>query len=190
MSLRMRSLVVAGVIGMVFAALGVGVVLAEGGGDDGERDRSATADETKQERMEEFRAALAEELGVTAEALEAAFRQVALDRVDDALEAGTITEEQAEALRTAIDSGEWRGKRRGGGAFRHGGFAEGTSLEELKADWKQAALDRFDAAVEAGKISEEQADAWRTAIESGERPEREDGFRGRHGGFKGRWGQH
>ena len=153
MSLRMRSLVVAGVIGMVFAALGVGVVLAEGGGDDGERDRSATADETKQERREEFRAALAEELGVTAEALEAAFRQVALDRVDDALEAGTITEEQAEALRTAIDSGEWRGKRRGGGAFRHGGFAEGTSLEELKADWKQAALDRIDAAVDAGKIS-------------------------------------
>ncbi len=189
MSLRMRSRVVAGIIGMVFAALGVGVVLAEGGGDGEERDGSATAGETRQERREEYRAALAEELGVTVEELEAAFRQVALDRVNDALEAGTITEEQAETLRTRVDSGEWRGKRWGGHPFRYRGFAEGTSLEELKADWQQAALDHIDAAVEAGKISEEKADAWRTAIESGERPEREDGFRGRHGGFKGRWSQ-
>lgn len=180
----LKSLLVALGTAMLFSALGVGVVLAEGDGDGD--DSSEATEETRQSKREEARTAFAEALGVTVEELEAAFRQVALDRVDDALEAGTITEEQAEALKTAIDSGEWRGKRWGGRAFRHGGFAEGTSLDELATARKQAVLDRIDDALEAGTITEEKAEQWRTAIESGEKPEREKGDRDWRRGFRGR----
>lgn len=168
MNRTVRSLLVAFGVAMAFSALGVGVVLAEGDGD-GSDGSSATTEETRETRIEERREALAEALGVTVEELVAAFRQVALDRVDEAVEAGKITEEKAEAWRAAIESGEWEAKRRGGRGFKRGGLAEGESLEGRKAEWKQAALDRVDAAVEAGRITDAEADELRAAIESGEK---------------------
>jgi len=195
MSLRMRSLFVAGIIGMLFAALGVGVVLAEGRGDGEDKKRSGEGtgsgyevDEEREAFRAESRETLAEALGVTVEELEAAFKRVALDRVDAAVEAGTITEDQAETIRTKIESGEWRGKRRGGHGFGRGGSLDGDTLDEWKAVWKQAVLDRIDAAVEAGNISAERAEELKTAIESGEKPDRDGRPGGRRGfGKAGNW---
>ena len=187
MNRTVRSLLVAFGVAIAFSALGVGVVLAEGDGD-GSDGSSATTEETRETRIEERREALAEALGVTVEALVAAFRQVALDRVDEAVEAGKITEEKAEAWRAAIESGEWEGMRRGWRGFKHGSLAEGESLDDLKAEWKQAALDRVDAAVEAGRITDVEAEELRAAIESGEKPDRGRGFRGHKRGFGNHWG--
>ena len=142
-------------------ALGAGPATAEG---DGDSDKGA---------------ALAEALGVTVAELEAARRQVALDRIDAAVESGRLSEERAGTLREAIESGEerghWRGHRRhfgwhgdeddGGAAFAE---ALGVTVAELEAARRQVALDRIDAAVADGKLTEERAEALREAIESGE----------------------
>ncbi len=182
MNRTVRSLLVAFGVAIAFSAIGVGVVLAEGDGD-GSDGSSATTEETRETRMEERREALAEALGVTVEELVAAFQQVALDRVDEAVEAGKITEEKAEAWRAAIESGEWEGMRRGWRGFKRGSLTGGESLDDLKAEWKQAALDRVDAAVEAGRITDVEAEELRAAIESGEKPDRGRGFRGHERGF-------
>ena len=159
-------------------ALGAGPATA-GGGDDDER------------------AALAGALGVTVEELEAAKRQVMLDRIDAAVESGWLGEERAERLRDAVESGEEPGHGRGfrGPGFGwHGADGEGAALadalgvtvEELEAAMREVVLARIDAAVESGKLSEERADAMREAIESGEpfgREGFERGHRGRGFGF-------
>ena len=192
MKRHIRPLFVALGIAVLFSALGLGVVLAEGGGN---------GDTDKRARAEERRAAFAEALGVTVEELDAAFRQVALDRIDAAVEAGKLTDEQAAKARAKIESGELGdgdGKRRGGHAFkraRHGDFdadaarealaaALGVTVDDLAAARQQVALDRVDAAVEAGKITEEQAAKLRAAIESGEKPDFGKGKRGHDRGFR------
>ena len=191
MKRHIRPLFVALGIAVLFSALGLGVVLAEGGGD---------GDADKQARAEERRAAFAEALGVTVEELDAAFRQVALDRLDAAVEAGKLTDEQADEARAKIESGDAAadGKRRLGHAFkraRHGDFdgadgrealaaALGVTVDDLAAAARQVALDRIDAAVEAGKITEEQAVEIRAAIESGEKPDFGKGKRGHDRGFR------
>jgi len=200
MSLRMRSLVVAGIIGMLFAALGVGVVLAEGRGD-GEKKRSDGGtgsgygvDEEKQEYRAEGRAAFAEALGLTVDELDAAARKVALDRVSEAVESGELTEDEATEIRTKIessDAGDWHPRGRGFG-FQRGGeaLAEelGVTVDDLQAAMRQVLLDRIDAAVEAGKISAERGEELKTAIESGEKPDRDGRPGGRHGfGKAGNW---
>ena len=178
-------------------AFGIGPAAAEGG-DDG--DRGAHHDRDDHDEGDEG-AALAEALGVTVEDLEAAMRQVMLDRIDAAVDAGRLSEEHAEALREAIESGEEPGRGfRGHHGFGHGlgwrgdegeegaAFAEalGVTAEELEAAMRQVALDRIDAAVEAGKLTEERAEMLREAIESGEPFERgrfDRGHRGRGFGF-------
>ena len=143
-------------------ALGAGPATAEG---DGDGDKGA---------------ALAEALGVTVAELEAAKRQVTLDRIDAAVESGQLSEERAATLREAIESGEERGHGRGHhghdwdwhGDGDDGGtaFAEalGVTVAELEAAMRQVALDRIDAAVADGKLTEERAETLREAIESGE----------------------
>ena len=192
MKRHIRPLFVALGIAVLFSALGLGVVLAEGGGN-GDTDKGA--------RAEERRAAFAEALGVTAGELDAAFKQVALDRIDAAVEAGKLTDEQAAEARAKIESGESGdadGKRRLGHAFkraRHGDFdgadgrealaaALGVTVDDLAAAARQVALDRVDAAVEAGKITEERAAEIRAAIESGEKPDFGKGKRGHDRDFR------
>lgn len=162
-------------------ALGAGPATAEGGGDN-----------------DDEIAALAGALGVTVEELEAAKRQVMLDRIDAAVESGWLGEERAERLREAVESGEEPGHGRG---FRGPGFgwhgadgsegaalaeALGVTIEELEAAMREVVLARIDAAVADGKLSEERAAAMREAIESGEPFAREGfkrGHRGRGFGF-------
>lgn len=201
MSLRMRSLVVAGIVGMLFAALGVGAVLAEGGSEVDDKKRSGHGtgagygvDREKASSWDEGREAFAGALGVTVEDLDAAARQVALDRVDEAVEAGKITEEEAAEIRTRVESseaGDWHPRGRGFGLSAGGeALAEalGVTVEDLKAAMRQVLLDRIDAAVKTGKVSEEKAEEWRTAIESGDKPERDGDSRGRWRGSRGHWG--
>ena len=176
-------------------AFGIGPAAAQNGDDDGDRGAQHDHDEGDEG------AALAEALGVTVEELEAAMRQVMLDRIDAAVEAGRLTEERAETLREAIESGEEPGRGfRSHHGFGHGfgwhgdegdegaAFAEalGVTVEELETAMRQVALDRIDAAVEAGKLTEERAEMLREAIESGEPFERDRfdrGHRGRGFGF-------
>ena len=171
-------------------ALGAGPAAAEGDGDD-HRAHHDRGDHDKG-------AALAEALGVTVEELEAAKRQVALDRIAAAVADGELSEERADALREAVESGERRGHMRG---FRGHGFgwhddegdegaafaeALGVTVEELDAAMREVALDKIDAAVESGRLGEERADALREAVESGEsfgRERFERGHRGRGFGF-------
>ena len=184
MSRPIKSLVIALLIAGLFSALGVGVVLAEGGGD-GDRKSHGMTQEEREAKADEARTEFAEALGVTLEELAAAFQQVALDRVDAAVEAGTIDDEKAGELRTAIEAGELAGKRFGK-RFRHGGsdgaaaFAEEleVTVDDLAAARQQVALNRVDDAVEAGKITEEEAEEIRAKIESGEGLERGRGHRG------------
>ena len=189
MNRTIKSLLVAGVMAGLFSALSIGVVFAEGSGD-GSDASSGTTEEAKASRIEEYRAAFAEAVGVTGEELDAAVQAVALARVEAAVEAGKLTEEKAEELRTAIESGErqgaWAGKRRGALAFKRGGSAAGEALadelgvtvEDLTAARKQVVLDRIDDAVEAGKLTAKKGEELRAAIESGEKPDRGRGFRG------------
>lgn len=167
-------------------ALGAGPAAAEGDGDD----RGAHHDRGDHDKG----AALAEALGVTAEELEAAKRQVALDRIDAAVDSGELSEERADALREAVESGEGRGHRGFGFGWHDDegdegeAFAEalGVTVEELEAAMREVALDKIGTAVESGRLSEERAEMLREAIESGEPFERERfdrGHRGRGFGF-------
>lgn len=205
---------------------GIGPAAAEGGDDDG--DRGAHHDGDDRDRSD-GRAALAGALGVTVEELEAAVREVALDRIDAAVDAGKLTEERAETLRAAIESGEPFGRGRFDDGHRGRGFGfHGRGFDGAIADMlpeglaerlrdlieavesgefdardfgesfgifrlgivggdgfdfeerQQAMLDRIDAALEAGMLSEERADALRTLIET-------DDGEGRGGfGWRGR----
>lgn len=193
---------------------GIGPAAAEGGDDDG--DRGAHHDGDDRDRGD-GRAALAGALGVTVDELEAAVREVALDRIDAAVDAGRLTEERAEMLREAIESGEPFGRGRFDDGHRGRGFGfgfHGRGFDGAIADMlpeglaerlrdlieavesgdfdardfgesfgifrfgiaggdgfdfeerQQAMLDRIDAALEAGMLSEERADALRTLIET------------------------
>ena len=164
-------------------ALGAGPAAAEGDGDD----RGAHHDHGAHDKG----AALAEALGVTVEELEAAKRQVALDRIDAAVADGELSEERADALREAVESGEGRSHRGHGFGFgwhddegdEGAAFAEalGVTVEELEAAMREVALDKIDAAVESGRLGEERAEMLREAIESGEPFERERFDRGHRG---------
>jgi hypothetical protein len=56
--------------------------------------------------FEDFKARLAENLGITEEELEATVDETALDLIDEALAEGTIDEELAERLRQRVEEGE------------------------------------------------------------------------------------
>jgi DNA-binding CsgD family transcriptional regulator len=60
--------------------------------------------------QEAFQAAVAEKLGVTTAELEDAYKEAALERLDAAVAAGRLTEEQADSIRARIESGDFLGK--------------------------------------------------------------------------------
>jgi hypothetical protein len=110
-------------------------------------------------------AALAEALGITADELQAAYQEAAQAALDQAVADGLLTQEQADALAA-------RGLGRGGFAFHLGGRgtmgdidaqalladALGISAEELEAAQDEAQAAQLAAAVEAGTLTQEQAD--------------------------------
>jgi hypothetical protein len=105
---------------------------------------------------------LADALGITAEDLTAARQKAYEAAVQKALDEGSITEAQAEALRN-------HGGRGLGMLLRWGGNADvdadalladalGISIEKLRAAGATAAAARLDQAVKDGKVTREQAD--------------------------------
>ena len=85
----------------ILAATVAGLAVAGGG--------SAIAASQADSPASSFFDSVAEHLGISSEELEDATRAAALDQVDQALEQGRITEEQAEELRSRIESGEGPG---------------------------------------------------------------------------------
>jgi hypothetical protein len=110
---------------------------------------------------------LAEALGITVDELEAAQEEARLAAIDQALAAGTITEEQAEQLREASGLFGRRGPHMGASSEL---LAEalGISIEELQAAQAEVRAARLAELVEAGVITQEEADlmAAREALQS------------------------
>ena len=103
-----RTLVVGAVVAVV--ALGAGAAVAATSG----------VFDPKQEQ-EAFQAAVAAELGVTTTELQNAYKAASLERLDAAVAAGRLTEEQADAIRERIESGDFLGPHFGfGGPGMHG----------------------------------------------------------------------
>ena len=71
---------------------------------------AATSDVFDPEAEQEaFQAAVAEKLGVTTDELQDAYKEAALEQLDAAVAAGRLTEEQADAIRERIESGDFLG---------------------------------------------------------------------------------
>jgi uncharacterized protein YidB (DUF937 family) len=92
--------------------------------------------EAKQERRDEFLNELADNLGVSREALDGALSDTALSMVDKALADGKITQDEATRIKEKIASGDF--PFFGGPGFGHGfekgfhrGFQAGVKLEDL-----------------------------------------------------------
>jgi hypothetical protein len=99
------------------------------------------ADDPAAER-EAFLADVADRLGVEPDALETALEEASVARVDAALEAGRLTEEQAAELKERIRSGEaglpglgLRGGPPGLGGPERRGFGHGAGLLEPASDY-------------------------------------------------------
>jgi hypothetical protein len=117
-----RSIVIAFVAALL--VIGVGAAVASNGDLDAKRDA--------------FIANVAKRLGVTTAALEDALKGARIDQVDEALNDGKITQEQADAAKERIESGEGRGFGFGPGPGRHGfghhGFGDrGMGLDAAAA---------------------------------------------------------
>ena len=140
---------------------------------------------------EERQAALAAELGISVDELQAASDAVFEQRLADAVANGDLTQEEADAIRAAREDGT---KVEGVRGLRHrlGGPGEakdalaaelGITVGELEAAADAVFEQRVADAVANGDLTQEQADAILAAHEDGESF---SGQRGRHGrGFGG-----
>lgn len=218
----------AGIAGALVLAAGVGAAGAVAAA------RALHANEESQAVIDDA----ADQLGVESSELSDALREALKNRVDEAVEEGRLTEEQATELKERIDSGEtpliFPGLGRHGhggpglgrlGDFGHAGKldaaaeylglteeqlherlesghtlaeiarAEGTSVAGLVDALVAEATQRIDQAVDAGRLTEEQATELKDGLEErtqdlveGELPAApfRHGFPGFHGGPGGR----
>jgi hypothetical protein len=83
---------------------------------------------TKQERCQRVAQRIAERQGLTVAQLEAKLRQRALDRIDAALKAGKLTEQQAASLRQRVNEWKLCAASVGGRHARHVHFAAVASM--------------------------------------------------------------
>ena len=166
-------------------------------------------EEAQQAALDDFAGRVAGTLGTDAEATAAAIAQVADEmrsealesRLQAAIDSGRITEEEAQEYRDKANSNGWRGKGFGfkggdaqefadrvGAILNADGGDVADAMEQAIAGIRAEALEsRLQAAIDSGRITEEEAAEIRQKIESGEWK----GFgkkRGRHGG-KGHWGR-
>lgn len=176
-----RTVITAGVAAAISAGAVALPVFAQSGGSSGtttttqgtttaQGSTTAPSKQDHEARHAEYRAALAKELGVSVEKLEAAEKAaretVFLAHLDEAVDAGRISEADAKELRAAAAAGTLSEK-----------LAE-QALERLKT--------RLDAAVKAGEITQDQAD--KMLAEAKQRAADGDGFGpglGRGFGFGG-----
>jgi|GEM_PF-5930606 len=192
--------------------------------EDGRRGRGRANNAGRQLRLtqEEKQALAADALGMSVEemeaakeALQAAMQAAKIAKIQDAVAAGELTQEEADAMIERIENrGEGDGERsrgQGRGQGRRGGSrgagvdlrltqeekdalkseAYGLSIEELdtameaaKAAMQAAQIEKVQAVVAAGELTQEEADAIIERMES--RGERDGGDAGR--GERGRRG--
>lgn len=86
---------------------------------------------TRQQKAEEHLNRFAQNLGVDAFRVKEAMQQTALQYIDEALAAGRITTEQAQAMRDRVNSGQF-GPAFGFGPGKHGGMHRGAEGLKLK----------------------------------------------------------
>lgn len=112
--------------------------------------------------------ALADELGITLETLEAAELEARNAMIDQAVADGYLTEAQAEVLKEGTLSGFVRVPRMPYDRSEYLADALGITVDELDAARQQVKADELAAAVEAGLLTQEQADAMlaRQAVQS------------------------
>ena len=162
--------------------------------------------------LEDLAGRVAETLGTDAEATEEAiasvskemFTEALEEKLQDAIDDGRITEEQAQEYRDkAASYGGWRGFDRGHRNGPSDEFSERVAgeldveaddakdaIEQALSDIRKEGLEaKLQAAVDAGRITEDEAEEIRAKIESGDW--KGLGKRGRHGkhGGKGHWGR-
>ena len=167
--------------------------------------------EVQQAALDDLAGRVAKTLGTdadeTAEALEKVSQEMlseALEaKLQDAIDDGRLTEEQAQEYRDKANSGGWRSfgfrfkgdsaedfSNRVGVILEVEGDDVADAVEQAMTDIRSEALEgRLQAAIDSGRITEEQAEEIRQKIESGDWK----GFdkrrhHGRHGG-KGFWGR-
>lgn len=116
----------------VASVIGIGVVMAQAGDDAtpaaGDETPAAPSVTDHEERINGYLDQLAENLGVTREALDAGLKQTALDMLDQAVADGLIDADRAAEIREKIESGEAPlgiGPFGGGGFRGHGGHHGG-----------------------------------------------------------------
>lgn len=170
--------------------------------------RQELRDEAKDAALTDLAGRVAETLGTDADETADAIEQVAGEMRNEALEAklqdsiddGRITEEQAQEYRDNADSYGWRGFGHGFKGSDSGEFAnrvgevldvEGgdvaDAIEQALSDIRAEALEaKLQAAIDSGRITEDEAAEIREKIESGDWK----GFgKGRRHGGKGHWGR-
>lgn len=96
MNLSRRTKIAAGAIAVLTLAVSLGAAGAIAAS------RALSADDERQAVIDDA----AKQLGVTPSALEDALKEALKNRVDDAVEAGRLTEEQGKALKERIEAGE------------------------------------------------------------------------------------
>ena len=168
-------------------------------------------EEAQQAALDDLAGRVAETLGTdadeTADAVEKVsqemFDEALEEKLQDAIDDGRMTEEQAQEYRDKADSAGWRGF---GYGFKGGDSEEfanrvgeeldvegddvADAIEQALADIRTEALEeRLQEAIDSGKITEEQAEEIRERMESGDwKGFGKGGHHGRHGG-KGLWGR-
>jgi hypothetical protein len=136
-----RSIVIAFVAALL--AIGVGAAVASNGDLEAKRDA--------------FIANVAKRLGVTTAALEDALKGARIDQVDEALKDGKITQEQADAAKERIESGEGRGFGFGPGpghghhGFGHHGFGDRGMGLDAAATYLGLTADELRTELRSGK---------------------------------------
>jgi hypothetical protein len=136
-----RSIVIAFVAALL--VIGVGAAVASNGDLDAKRDA--------------FIANVAKRLGVTTAALEDALKGARIDQVDEALNDGKITQEQADAAKERIESGEGRGFGFGPGpghghhGFGHHGFGDRGMGLDAAATYLGLTADELRTELRSGK---------------------------------------
>ncbi len=102
--------------------------------------------------------ALAAALGITVEELEAAYTAVRAAQIEQAVADGLLTQEQADQLAQGGGGFHLRGGLMAGDQGEALAAALGITVEELQAAQAQVRADEVAAMVEAGTITQEQAD--------------------------------
>jgi hypothetical protein len=144
--------------------IGAVTALAAGGAVGGALAASGTFD-PKAERQA-FLNDAAGRLGVTSSKLEDALKQAALDRVDAALAAGRITQDQANAMKAAINAGQLPIGIPGAGPGFHRGFGfRGGGFLDAAATYLGLTDDQLRTQLQSGKSLADVANAQNKSVD-------------------------